>query len=119
MHCAHFNPFAPAPNHRRCIHTTHLSLQPQLPHLFYFHNQRETNYLRYLMLTPDKKRPDHKASADDCTLSQPEYCGIALTERPPRPVVFAPPTTCSIRDGSQVLDLNGDDVFTENRLTPP
>lgn len=68
--------------------------------------QRETNYLRYLMLTPDSRRPHFRRSTQDCAVSKPESCERPVTKKPAQPAVFDPPAACMVSDGVRQFDLN-------------
>jgi hypothetical protein len=67
--------------------------------------QRETNYLRYVMLTPESKRPRFRRSTQDCSVSKPETCERPVTKKPAQPAVFDPPAACMVSDGVRQYDL--------------
>jgi hypothetical protein len=69
--------------------------------------QREVNYLRYLMLMEEDKRPPFSGSANACSLSDPDYCSY-----PPITPVQAQTNSktrvqaeCSVTDGVRSFDL--------------
>jgi len=67
--------------------------------------QREVNYLRYLAVTPDGRRPQLAASTAECSVSAPEYCTRASTAKPSRPFEFTEPAACRVSDGVRRFEL--------------
>lgn len=69
--------------------------------------QREVNYLRYLLLMEEDKRPPFSGSANACSLTDPGYCSYApitpaQAQMDSKSRVQA---ECSITDGVRSFDL--------------
>lgn len=72
--------------------------------------QREVNYLRYLLLTEEEKRPPFSGSVNACSLSEPGYCSRPLTS-PVQALTSMKPqirAVCAVTDGVRAFDLTAE-----------
>jgi hypothetical protein len=69
--------------------------------------QREVNYLWYLLLTEEEKRPPFSGSVNSCSLSEPGYCSKPATNPVQASTSLKPQirAACAVTDGVRDFDL--------------